>query len=176
MGVTLRDRRLRQTWWMPQAEVDKLVELLDLEPIEVNIFRGVSPDEDRQRVFGGQVAGQALVAAARTVDDTDRPVHSLHAYFLRPGDPKVPILYEVDRIRDGRSFTTPLVVAIQHGRAIFNLSASFHRSEGGLEHQLPMPEVTHADDLPTFQERWEPWKDKLGDWYNRPRPIDTRPV
>jgi acyl-CoA thioesterase-2 len=161
---------------MPQQQVDELVDLLDLEAIEVNIFRGVSPDEERQRVFGGQVAGQALVAAARTVDEAHGPVHSLHAYFLRPGDPKVPILYEVDRIRDGRSFTTRLVVAIQHGRAIFNMSASFHRIEDGLEHQMPMPDVTHAEDLPTFQERWEPWKEKLGDWYNRPRPIDTRPV
>ena len=115
---------------MSQAAVDALCELLDLEAIEVNIFRGSSPDEDRQRVFGGQVAGQALVAAARTVDD-DRPVHSLHAYFLRPGDPTVPILYEVDRIRDGRSFTTRRVVAIQHGRAIFNLPASFHVPEDG---------------------------------------------
>src|SRR6516225_1192098 len=103
--------------------LDALVGLLDLEPIEVNIFRGRSLDEKRQRVFGGQVAGQALVAAGRTV--TLGAVHSLHAYFLRPGDPAVPILYEVDRIRDGRSFTTRRVVAIQHGHAIFNLSASF---------------------------------------------------
>jgi len=120
--------------------LDGLVELLDLEQIELDIFRGRSPDEQRQRVFGGQVAGQALVAAGRTVPP-DRPVHSLHAYFLRPGDPNVPILYEVDRIRDGRSFTTRLVVAIQHGRAIFNMSASFHVDEPGLSHQLPMPDV-----------------------------------
>ena len=97
------------------SALDDLVRLLDLEPIEVNIFRGLSPDENRQRVFGGQVAGQALVAAARTVDDRARLVHSLHAYFLRPGDPSVPILYLVDRIRDGKSFTTRRVVAIQHG-------------------------------------------------------------
>src|SRR5437763_6364661 len=119
--------------------LDALIELLDLEAIEVNIFRGLSPDEQRQRVFGGQVAGQALVAAGRTVED-DKSVHSLHAYFLRPGDPAVPILYEVDRIRDGRSFATRRVVAIQHGRAIFNLSASFHIHEEGFEHQYPMPE------------------------------------
>ena len=100
------------------------IELLDLEELEVNIFRGVSPKEDRQRVFGGQVAGQALVAAARTVESGQ--VHSFHSYFLRPGDPKVPILYEMTRIRDGRSFTTRLMVAIQHGQAIFNLSTSFH--------------------------------------------------
>lgn len=161
---------------MPQAAVDDLCAILDLEPIEVNIFRGVSPDEKRQRVFGGQVAGQALVAAARTVGADAGPVNSLHAYFLRPGDPTIPILYEVDRLRDGRSFTTRRVVAIQHGKAIFNLSASFHRPESGLDFQLPMPAVTPADDLPTFEERLEPYKERLGDWYTRPRPIDTRLV
>jgi len=123
---------------MPSA-LDDLVTLLDLEPIEVNIFRGVSPQENRQRVFGGQVAGQSLVAAARTVDDQTRHVHSLHSYFLRPGDPNAPILYQVDRLRDGRSFTTRGVVAIQHGEVIFNLQASFHAFEPGLEHQIPMP-------------------------------------
>jgi acyl-CoA thioesterase-2 len=161
---------------MPQGTVDDLVALLDLEPIEVNIFRGVSPEERVQRVFGGQVAGQALVAASRTVELEAGHIHSLHAYFLRPGDPSVPILYEVDRIRDGRSFTTRTVVAIQHGKAIFNLSASFHRPEAGLDFQLPMPEVPGPDTLPTMKERWEPWKEKLGDWYERPRPIDTRQV
>ncbi len=122
-----------------QQAVDDLIALLDLEAIEVNLFRGISPDVEAQRVFGGQVAGQALVAAARTVD-ADRGVHSLHAYFLRPGDPTVPILYEVDRIRDGRSFTTRRVVAIQHGKAIFNLQASFHLHESGLDHEDPMPD------------------------------------
>jgi acyl-CoA thioesterase-2 len=160
---------------MTQAAVDDLCALLDLEPIEVNIFRGVSPKEDRQRVFGGQVAGQALVAAGRTVEE-DRRVHSLQAYFLRPGDPNVPILYDVDRIRDGRSFTTRRVVAIQHGRPIFNLSASFHVDETGPDHQFPMPEVPDPDSLPTFKERLAPLKDKLGDWYERDRPIDTRHV
>jgi acyl-CoA thioesterase II len=120
--------------------LDKLLDLLDLEQIEVNIFRGRSPDERRQRVFGGQVAGQALVAAGRTVPE-DRPVHSLHAYFIRPGDPSVPIVYTVDRVRDGRSFTTRRVSAIQHGRTIFTLSASFHRAEPGPEHADPMPDV-----------------------------------
>jgi acyl-CoA thioesterase-2 len=161
---------------MPQAAVDDLCALLDLEAIEVNIFRGVSPDEDRQRVFGGQVAGQALVAAARTVDVDSGPVHSLHAYFLRPGDPTIPILYDVDRIRDGRSFTTRRVVAIQHGKPIFNLQASFHRVEPGLDFQLPMPDVPGPEELPTFEERFEPYKDQLGDWYTRPRPIDSRNV
>ncbi|HUF34214.1 MAG TPA: acyl-CoA thioesterase II [Acidimicrobiales bacterium] len=155
--------------------LDDLVELLDLEPIEVNIFRGVSPDDARQRVFGGQVAGQALVAAARTVDE-DRHVHSLHAYFLRPGDPAVPILYEVDRIRDGRSFTTRRVVAIQHGRAIFNLAASFHVDEPGLDHEAAMPDVPAAESLPTFQERYAPVAEEMGEWYHRPRPIDLRYV
>jgi acyl-CoA thioesterase II len=155
--------------------LDDLVELLDLEPIEVNIFRGVSPDDERQRVFGGQVAGQALVAAARTVDN-DHRVHSLHAYFLRPGDPSVPILYEVDRIRDGRSFTTRRVVAIQHGRAIFNLAASFHVEEPGLDHEATMPEVPAAETLPTFHERYAEVADAMGEWYHRPRPIDLRHV
>ncbi len=161
---------------MPQDAVDALVELLDLEPIEVNIFRGVSPDEKRQRVFGGQVAGQALVAAARTVDPSDMSVHSLHAYFLRPGDPTIPILYDVDRIRDGRSFTTRRVVAIQHGKAIFNMSASFHKQEPGLEHEIPPPDVPPPEEIPDFQARWGPWREKLGDWFTRPRPIDTRHV
>ena len=134
-----------------------LIELLDLEPIEVNIFRGVQPDEDRQRVFGGQVAGQALVAAARTVDEPGRHVHSLHAYFLRPGDPSVPILYEVDRLRDGRSFTTRRVVAIQHGHPIFNLQASFHDAEPGLDFQPTAPtDVPAPESLPDYKTRLEP--------------------
>jgi acyl-CoA thioesterase-2 len=120
--------------------LDQLLDLLDLEQIEVNIFRGRSPDERRQRVFGGQVAGQGLVAAGRTVP-ADRPVHSLHAYFIRPGDPAVPIVYTVDRVRDGRSFTTRRVSAIQHGKTIFTLSASFHHPEPGPEHADPMPDV-----------------------------------
>ena len=153
--------------------LDELVDLLDLEAIEVNIFRGRSPDEQRQRVFGGQVAGQALVAAGRTVGP-ERSVHSLHAYFLRPGDPNVPILYEVDRIRDGKSFTTRRVVAIQHGKPIFNLSASFHVTEDGVDHQMPAPSAPPPESLPTFHERLAPWKDKLGEWYHRPRPIDLR--
>jgi acyl-CoA thioesterase-2 len=160
---------------VPQDAVDDLVKLLDLEPIEVNIFRGVSPDEDRQRIFGGQVAGQALVAAARTVDP-GRHVHSLHAYFLRAGDPKVPVLYEVDRIRDGGSFTTRRVVAIQHGRAIFNMSASFQVPEEGYDHAFPMPEVPPPEELPTMRERFE--RAGLGqpDFLARPRPIDVRHV
>jgi acyl-CoA thioesterase-2 len=161
---------------MAQDSVDELVELLDLEPIEVNIFRGVSPQVNQQRVFGGQVAGQALVAATRTVDLADGAVHSLHAYFLRPGDPSVPILYEVDRIRDGRSFTTRRVVAIQHGKAIFNLAASFHVPEPGPEHQVPMPEVPEPDALPSWHERRQPDSEVLGDYLDLPRPVDVRHI
>ncbi len=160
-----------------QPALDDLVDLLDLEKIEVNIFRGASTDEDRQRVFGGQVAGQALVAAARTVDEPERLVHSLHAYFLRPGDPTTPILYEVDRIRDGRSFSTRRVVAIQHGRAIFNLQASFHNEEPGPDHQLQMPaDLPDATTLPDFRTRMAPYAEQLGEVYDRPRPIDVRYV
>jgi acyl-CoA thioesterase II len=160
---------------VPQDAVDALVKLLDLEPIEVNIFRGVSPDEDRQRIFGGQVAGQALVAAARTVEP-DRQVHSLHAYFLRAGDPKVPVLYEVDRLRDGGSFTTRRVAAIQHGKVIFNLSTSFQVGEEGFDHAFVMPEVPGPDDLPTMRERFAQLGIDLTPWMDRPRPIDVRHV
>ncbi len=156
-------------------DLDFLVNLLDIEPIEVNIFRGSSPaGEERQRVFGGQVAAQSLMAAGRTVE-TGRP-HSLHAYFLRPGDPTIPILYQVDRIRDGKSFTTRRVVAIQHGRAIFNLSASFHADEPGLSHQIQRPEVPLPDELPTLEERLEPYREHMGDWFDRPHPIDQRHI
>jgi len=120
-----------------QAEVDDLIKLLDLEPIEEDIFRGVSPKADRQRVFGGQVAGQALVAATRTVED--RSVHSLQAYFIRPGDASAPLVYLVERVRDGRSFTTRRVTTIQHGQPIFAMSASFQRREEGFEHQTELP-------------------------------------
>jgi acyl-CoA thioesterase II len=133
-------------------QLDQLLGLLDLEQIEVNIFRGRSPDETVQRVFGGQVAGQALVAAGRTVPE-DRPVHSLHAYFIRPGDPAVPLVYTVDRVRDGRSFTTRRVSAIQHGKTIFTLSASFHRPEPGFEHQNPMPQVPPPESVRPRAER-----------------------
>lgn len=159
--------------------LDALVKLLDLEAIEVNLFRGVSPQENRDRVFGGQVAGQALVAAMRTVDVPGRTVHSLHAYFLRPGDPNVPILYEVDRVRDGKSFSTRRVLAVQHGRAIFNMQASFHEYETGLDYQLAAPlDVPSADTIPDFDERMKPHKAELGldEWYHRWRPIDIRHI
>ncbi len=160
---------------VPTDAVADLIDLLDLEQIERNIFRGQSPDEQRQRVFGGQVAGQALVAATRTVETGT--VHSLHAYFLRPGDPTIPILYDVERIRDGRSFSTRRVVAIQHGEAIFHLSASFHTAEDGFEHQIDPPtDLPPAETLPDFQTRNAEHAVQLGDWYTRPRPIDTRYV
>ena len=124
-----------------------LLDLLDLEQIENDIFRGRTSDERRQRVFGGQVAAQALVAAGRTVP-LNRPVHSLHAYFIRPGDPLVPIVYTVDRVRDGRSFTTRRVVAVQHGKAIFTLSASFQIVEDGPAHQAAMPDAPDPETLP----------------------------
>jgi acyl-CoA thioesterase-2 len=161
------------------AALDHLVDLLDLETLEVDLYRGFSPDEQRLRVFGGQVAAQALIAAGRTVADghgSQRPVHSLHAYFLRPGDPKFPILYQVDRIRDGRSFTTRRVAAIQRGEAIFHLSASFHVREEGVSHQSRMPEAPDPETLPTWAEAMAPHADMLGDWYHRPRPIDVRHV
>ncbi|MER6561801.1 acyl-CoA thioesterase II [Streptomyces sp. NPDC001027] len=129
-----------------------LLDLLDLEQIEENIFRGRSRTAVVPRVFGGQVAAQALVAAGRTVPQ-DRPAHSLHAYFLRAGDPGAPIVYDVERIRDGRSFTTRRVVAVQHGRPIFSLSASFQAYEEGLDHQAPMPASPDPAALPTSRER-----------------------
>ena len=157
------------------SALDDLVSLLDLEVIEVNIFRGISPEENRVRVFGGQVAGQSLVAASRTVDENSRHIHSLHAYFLRPGDPTAPILYQVDRLRDGRSFTTRRVVAIQHGEVIFNLQASFHSFEPGLDWQIPAPlNLPDPESLPDFKTRMAPYKEQIGEWYDRPRPIDLR--
>jgi acyl-CoA thioesterase-2 len=156
-----------------QPVLDRLIALLDLEKIEENIFRGVSPAHSPVRVFGGQVAGQALVAAGRTVPE-ERRVHSLHAYFIRGGDPSVPIIYEVDRIRDGRSFTTRRVIAIQHGKAIFSLSASFQKDEPGIEHAEEMPEgVPAPETLPTLMERAEGYA--IGA-HSRPRPIDVRYV
>jgi acyl-CoA thioesterase II len=137
-----------------QKLVDGLVQLLDLERIEENIFRGVSPQVSLQRVFGGQVAGQALVAAGRTVA-ADRGVHSLHAYFIRGGDPSVPIVYTVDRVRDGRSFSVRRVAAIQHGQAIFTLSASFQLDQPGHEHGSAIPDVPGPETLPTLGERMD---------------------
>ena len=161
------------------AALDELVDLLDLEPLDLNLYRGVSPHEERLRVFGGQVAAQSLIAAGRTVADgrgVERPVHSLHAYFLRPGDPKIPIIYQVDRIRDGRSFTTRRVAAVQRGEPIFHLSASFHTPEEGVTHQERMPEVPDPETLPTMAEALAQYGSEAQDWLKRPRPVDVRPV
>jgi len=159
--------------------IDNLLQILDLEPLESNLFRGRSPQVGWQRVFGGQVIGQALVAASRTVV-ADRHVHSLHGYFLRPGDPQVPIIYEVDRIRDGGSFTTRRVVAIQHGEAIFSMSASFQLHEEGLEHQIDMPDVPTPDELPSDRELKEKFlavaPENVRRYWERERPIEMRPV
>jgi len=155
-----------------------LLDHLDLEQIETNLFRGISEESGMPRVFGGQVIGQALIAALRTVEE--RPCHSLHGYFLRPGDPSIPILYEVDRIRDGRSFTTRRVVAIQRGEAIFSMSASFQAAEEGLSHQSPMPDVPGPDELPSEAELAESRKDSMPEhmreMMNRERPIEMKRV
>jgi acyl-CoA thioesterase II len=163
------------------SAVQQLVDTLDLEPLELNLFRGRSPQSSWQRVFGGQVIGQALVAACRTVEDVAiRPPHSLHAYFLIGGDPKVPIIYEVDRIRDGKSFRTRRVVAIQHGHAIFSMSVSFQPEEEGLSHQIKMPDVPMPDALPDeteMRERiWPLMPDAVRRYYERERPLELRPV
>lgn len=159
--------------------VETLLEILDLETLEHNLFRGRNPKTGWQRVFGGRVIGQALVAASRTVGE-ERVAHSMHGYFLRPGDPSVPIIYDVDRIRDGRSFTTRRVVAIQHGEAIFSMAASFHVAEEGLDHQMDMPDVPQPEDLPNE----ESLKEKILDgapeqvrrYFERERPIELRPT
>ncbi len=157
-----------------QAVVDDLVRLLDLEAIEEDIFRGVSPAVSMQRVFGGQVAGQALVAAGRTVEP-ERHVHSLHAYFIRPGDPSVPIVYSVDRVRDGRSFSVRRVVAVQHGKAIFTLSASFQVDQPGRDYGTPAPDAPPPESLPTLSERYAGYPE-LEFYATLPRPFDVRYV
>src|SRR6266540_3936973 len=160
------------------AAIENLLTILDLEQLEENLFRGLSPQVGWQRVFGGQVIGQALVAANRTVNG--RLAHSLHAYFLRAGDPSVPIIYNVDRIRDGGSFSTRRVVAIQHGLAIFSMAVSFHKEETGLEHQIKMPEVPPPESLPSEAELKECLIDRLPEpvkaYWQRERPIEIRPV
>jgi acyl-CoA thioesterase II len=162
------------------AAIEDLLTILDLEPLEVNLFRGRSPQVGWQRVFGGQVIGQALVAACRTVDVIERPPHSMHAYFLLAGDPKVPIIYEVERVRDGKSFTTRRVKALQHGQAIFIMSVSFHRAEEGFSHQAKMPVVPKPEELPSeaeLKQRVLPlMPDPVRRYFERERPIELRPV
>ena len=160
------------------APIQEVLDLLALEKIEENIFRGLSPKDRVQRVFGGQVLGQALMAACRTVEG--RLCHSLHAYFLRAGDPKVPILYEVDRSRDGASFTARRVVAIQHGRPIFTLEASFQKDEPGYEHAFERPDVPDPETLLSDTDLRAAVADRvppeLCAWVFRPRPFETRPI
>jgi acyl-CoA thioesterase-2 len=160
-------------------DTQTLVETLQLERLEVNLLRGTTPHEDgRKRIYGGQVIAQALLAAYATVED--RVCHSLHCYFIRPGDPAVPIIFDVDRSRDGGSFTTRRVVAIQHGQQIFNLAASFQDSETGFEHQASMPAAPHWDELeddfenqPALMQEAPP---EVRRWLNQLRPIETRTV
>ena len=157
-----------------------LVRLLDLEPLETNIYRGNNRDIGTGRIFGGQVMAQAIVAAARTVED-DRPIHSVHGYFILPGDLELPVVYFVDRLRDGKSFTTRRVTAIQHGRAIFNMSASFHHPEPGVMHQTPMPlDVPPPEDVRPEVELLRDIADripaKLRAVITQDRPLDIRPI
>ncbi|MYZ47864.1 acyl-CoA thioesterase II [Propylenella binzhouense] len=163
---------------MPNA-IQNLLDILDLEPLEHNLFRGRSPQAGWQRVFGGQVIGQALVAATRTVEP-GRNVHSLHGYFMRPGDPTVPIVYQVDRIRDGKSFTTRRVVAIQHGQAIFSMSASFQVRESGLQHQMAMPDVPRPESLMSEEDMkalmMSSAPKPIRAYWERERPLEFRPV
>jgi acyl-CoA thioesterase II len=154
-----------------------LLDRLNLETLDRDLFRGFSPKDGRPRVFGGQVLGQALIAACRTVEG--RTAHSLHAYFLRPGDPRIPIIYEVDRIRDGKSFTTRRVVAIQRGEAIFNMSTSYQVDEPGPSHQVPMPAAPPPESLPSNEERLKAAHEKTGSQLfeillHLERPIDVR--
>ena len=161
------------------SAIDSLLSILDLEPLEDNLFRGRSPQQSWQRVFGGQVLGQALVAAVRTVAP-ERVAHSLHAYFLLGGDPARPIVYSVERVRDGGSFTTRRVTAIQHGRPMFVMSVSFHKAEAGLDHQSGMPSVPGPEDLPSEQELearlLAHLPENIRSYWERERPIELRPV
>jgi acyl-CoA thioesterase II len=156
-----------------------LIERLDLEKLEENLFRGSSPQNGWQRVFGGLVIAQSLMAAQRCVD-TDRIVHSLHAYFMRPGDPSIPIVYQVERIRDGSSFTTRRVVAVQHGKAIFSMSASFQVEEPGFDHQIPIPNVPAPESLMGEAEFRAAFlaqaPDTVKKYWGRERPIEIRPT
>jgi acyl-CoA thioesterase II len=163
----------------PSAALQKLVRTLTLEPLEDNLFRGQRSEEGWQRVYGGQVLGQALAAAAGTVA-TDRQIHSLHGYFLLAGDPEHPIIYDVERIRDGGSFTTRRVKAVQHGRAIFSMSASFHKHEEGFDHQSAMPDVPPPNALPSAKDLISGMMASLPEnmraYWKREHPIDVRIV
>jgi len=161
------------------SALEELIGLLDLEQLEANLFRGVSPKQTWNRVYGGQVLAQSLVAAQRTVSEP-RPVHSMHAYFLLAGDPRVPIVFEVERVRDGGSFTTRRVKAIQNGQPIFVMSASFQKHESGFEHQAVMPEVPPPESLPDEEQLARLLADKMPanmrSYWERERPIEMRVV
>ena len=161
------------------SAVDNLISILDLEPLEENLFRGRGPAQGWQRVYGGQVLGQALVAAVRTVP-AERFAHSMHAYFLLAGDPARPIVYNVERVRDGGSFSTRRVTAIQRGRAMFVMSVSFHKEEPGLDHQSTMPKVPPPEELPSEQQLKDQLiahlPDNMKSYWERERPIEMRPV
>ncbi len=156
-----------------------LSELLELEPLEHNIYRGRNRDIGTGRIYGGQVLAQSVVAASRTVEE-DRPIHSMHGYFILPGDLQAPVVYFVDRLRDGGSFATRRVTGIQHGRAIFNMSASFHKHEDGVEHQTPMPDVPGPDDLTPEVDLLRDMSDRIPEHLRailtQDRPLDIRPV
>lgn len=160
--------------------IDDLIRLLELEPIERNIYRGRNRDIGSGRIFGGQVLAQSLVAARRTIDEEDRTVHSMHGYFILAGDLDIPVVYFVDRLRDGRSFTTRRVTAIQHGNAIFTMSASFHRHEEGLFHQTKMPDVPPPEELrpeiDMIREHADRIPEELRAVLTQDRPLDSRPV
>ncbi|MDO1585142.1 acyl-CoA thioesterase II [Rhizobium oryzicola] len=161
------------------SAMDQLLVTLDLERLEENLFRGMSPQIGWQRVFGGQVIAQSLMAAQRTTD-SDRFVHSLHAYFMLPGDPKVPIIYDVERLRDGSSFSTRRVTAIQHGRAIFAMSASFHVEEPGFDHQTDMPPVRQPEELMSEEEFQAMFlaqaPEMVKRYWGQKRPVEIRPL
>jgi acyl-CoA thioesterase II len=159
-----------------QEAVDALLRLLDLQAVADMVFEGISPPVGPLRLYGGQVAAQALVAAGRTVDPARR-VHSLHGYFVRSGDPSQPVTYRVENIRDGRSFSVRRSVASQHDQPIFFMAASFQRQETGLDHNAPAPaNVPPPDDLPTMIDRLTPYPERLGIWSVIPRPLDVRYV
>lgn len=163
----------------PQQLADGLVSVLDVEQVEDNFFRGIATPGGRGRSFGGQVIAQALMAAIRTVP-ADRPAHSLHGYFMRPGDATKPVLYQVERDRDGGSFTTRRVIAVQSGQPILNLAASFHVAEPGLTHQDTMPDVPAPEDLRTEEQIAAEMQGQLPEmfvkWLSFPRPVEFRPV
>ena len=173
MGCVVSGTQYARGMGQDQADLDAVVESLDLEELDLNLYRAFPPYWESYRLFGGIVAAQALAAAYRTIDGTQ--VHSLHSYFLRPGDPTIPVILDVDRIRDGRSFATRRVVARQRGEAIFNLSASFHKDETGFDHQQSMPDVPGPDDVPSAEDFGLTSRDYLPrHWQTKGVPIEIR--